>query len=867
MTLTPGTRLGPYEILGEIGAGGMGNVYRARDTRLDREVAVKTLKGTFTERFEREARAISSLNHPNICTLFDVGEYEGTGYLVMEYVEGKTLAGPLPFEQAIPYAVQICEALHAAHRKGIIHRDLKPANILLTKQGVKLLDFGLAKLDVATVGSSPDLGTAAERATIAALTGAHTIVGTPQYMAPEQIEGREVDARTDIFAFGCVLYELLTGQRPFEGKTPSSVMAAILASQPRSLEEVAPLTPPALERVVSRCLEKDPDDRWQTARDVTAELQWVAKGGSRVGLPAVITGRRRNRERLAWAACVVATLAAIGFAIAWVRRAPTPAPVVRFAVPVPEHLISVGPSALSPDGRFIAFDGADAGGRRQIWIRALDALEPRPLSGTEGTSRPFWSPDSRQLAFFSGGKLKKIAVSGGSPQVICDAPRGSDGSWGADGTILFDGGAQDPIWKVPATGGVAQTMISTPKDAAVGWPEFLPDGRHFLYSVFSGAGSDQSVMVGTIDSNDPKQLVTTGSRVQYAEPGFLIYVRDQTLVAHPFDPKGLAFTGEPIPIGEGLGVDAVGLASFTVSRNGILAFRTGEGTSHQFILVDRSGKEAPLIETTGQYRDAWFSPDGRRLVFDALSSEGSDLWIRDLVRGVTSRFTFDAAPEVSPIWSPDGRRIVFTVRKEGATNLWIKDASGAREAELLLKTADEKYASDWTRDGSYLIYATRSAATGWDQWAVRLTGDKKAFPLAKTRFNELFGTVSPDGRFLAYFSDESGQMEIYVQEFPEPQNKWQVSASGGREPFWSADGRTLYFRDAANGVMAVSVDTTSTFSAGIPQRLFQTRFAPVVARAHFRPAPDGRFLVLAPTGTQTVNPTSVVLNWTSALGN
>jgi eukaryotic-like serine/threonine-protein kinase len=540
---------------------------------------------------------------------------------------------------------------------------------------------------------------------------------------------------------------------------------------------------------------------------------------------------------------------------------------VRFAVPVPEHLISVGPSALSPDGRFIAFDGADAGGRRQIWLRALDALEPRPLSGTEGTSRPFWSPDSRQLAFFSGGKLKKIAVSGGSPQVICDAPRGSDGSWGADGTILFDGGAQDPIWKIPSTGGVAQTMISTPKDAAVGWPEFLPDGQHFLYSVFSGAGSDQSVMVGTIDSNDPKQLVTTGSRVQYAEPGFLIYVRDQTLVAHPFDPKGLAFTGEPIPIGEGLGVDAVGLASFTVSRNGILAFRTGEGTSHQFILVDRSGKEAPLIETTGQYRDAWFSPDGRRLVFDALSSEGSDLWIRDLVRGVTSRFTFDAAPEVSPIWSPDGRRIVFTVRKEGATNLWIKDASGAREAELLLKTADEKYASDWTRDGSYLIYATRSAATGWDQWAVRLTGDKKAFPLAKTRFNELFGTVSPDGRFLAYFSDESGQMEIYVQEFPEPQNKWQVSASGGREPFWSADGRTLYFRDAANGVMAVSVDTTSTFSAGIPQRLFQTRFAPVVARAHFRPAPDGRFLVLAPTGTQTVNPTSVVLNWTSALGN
>jgi eukaryotic-like serine/threonine-protein kinase len=867
MTLTPGTRLGPYEILGEIGAGGMGTVYRARDTRLNRDVAVKTVKGAFTERFEREARAISSLSHPNICTLYDIGEHQGTGYLVMEYVEGKTIAGPLPFEQAIPYAVQICEALHAAHRKGIIHRDLKPANVLVTKQGIKLLDFGLAKLDVAGVGSSPDLGSAAERATIAALTGAHTIVGTPQYMAPEQIEGRDVDARTDIFAFGCVLYELLTGQRPFDGKTPSSIMAAILASQPRSLEEVAPLTPPALERVVSRCLEKDPEDRWQSARDVTAELQWVSKGGSRVGLPAVVTGRRRNRERLAWAASAVATLAAIGFAIAWVQRAPTPQPVIRFAIPVPEGLTSVGPSALSPDGRLIAFDGADAGGRRQIWIRALDALEARPLVGTEGTSRPFWSPDSRQLAFFSGGKLKKVMVSGGSPQTICDAARGSDGSWGADGTILFDGGAQDPIWTVSSAGGVAQPAVPVQKDTAVGWPEFLPDGRHFLYSTFSGRGRDQTVMIASLDANEPKRLATTSSRVQYAAPGFLLYVREQTLVAHPFDSDALEFKGEPIPVGEGLGVDAVGLASFTVSRTGILAFRTGEGTSQQFILVDRDGKETPAMESSGQYRDASFSPDGRRLVFDAITTEGSDIWIRDLVRGVTSRFTFDPETEVDPIWSPDGKRIVFTIRREGGTNLYVKDASGAREAELLVQTPDEKYASDWTRDGRHLIFATRSAETGWDLWGVPVAGDPKPFPLVKTRFAELFGTVSPDGKYLAYFSDESGQFEIYVQEFPEAQNKWQVSANGGRQPFWSADGRTLYFRDAANSVMTVSVESSPTFSAGIPRRLFQTRFAAVTARAHFRPAPDGRFLVLAPTGTQTVNPTSVVLNWTSAIGD
>jgi Tol biopolymer transport system component len=848
----------------------MGDVYHARDTRLGRDVAVKTIKGPFTERFEREARAISSLSHPNICTLFDVGEHDGAGYLVMEHVEGKPIAGPLPVEQAITYAIQICEALHAAHRKGVIHRDLKPANILVTKQGIKLLDFGLAKLDVTSVGSSnPDVGSAAERATIAALTGAHTVVGTPQYMSPEQIEAGQVDARSDIFAFGCVLYELLTGQRAFEGKTPSSVMAAILASKPRPFDQLVPLAPPALERVVMRCLEKDPEDRWQTARDVAAELQWVAQGGSRVGLPAVITTRRRVRERLAWTACAVATLTAIAFAIAWARRAPTPPPVVRFAMPVPDGLTSVGPSALSPDGRLIAFDGADAGGRREIWIRALDALEARPLAGTEGTGRPFWSPDSKQLAFFSSGKLKRVAVSGGSPQTICDSPRGSDGTWGSDGTILFDGGPQDPIWRVSAAGGVAQTIVSVPKETgvvSVGWPEFLPDGRHFLYGTFGVSGSDQTVMIGALDSSERKRLLTTTSRVQYAAPGFLLYVRDQTLVAHPFDPDAREFEGEPIPVGEGLGVDAVGLASFSVSRNGVLAFRAGEGSGHQLVWVDRTGKETPAMEGTGQYRDAWLSPDGTRLVFEAVSSEGSDLWIRDLVRGVTSRFTFDPEGEHDPIWSPDGSRIVFTARKEGGAHLFVKDASGAREAELLLKTGEEKFAADWTRDGAYVLFASRSPA-GWDLWALPLAGERKPFPLAKTRFNELFGTVSPDGKYLAYFSDESGQFEVYVQEFPQPQNKWQVSANGGRQPFWSADGRALYFRDAVNTIMTVPVETGATFKAGISQKVVQTRFAAVTARAHYRPARDGRFLVLAPAGTETVNPTSVVLNWTTAIRN
>ena len=422
MTLTPGTRLGPYAIVDVAGSGGMGDVYRAHDTRLDRDVAIKTLKGPFTERFEREAHAISALNHPNICTLYDVGQHEGSGYLVMEFIEGQPIAGPLPVEQAIAYGIQICEALHAAHRKGITHRDLKPANIMVTKQGIKLLDFGLAKLAASGMAAASGSGASpsGEQATVAALTGSHTVVGTPQYMAPEQIEAREVDARTDIFAFGCVLYELIAGTRAFDGQTSSSIMAAVLATKPRPIEELVPLTPPALERIVSRCLAKDPEDRWHTARDVAAELQWVAQGGSKVGLPAVVSGRRKVREHVAWAACAVATVAAIGFAVAWNRRAPEPAPVVRFPLVTPAAVQNPSPPVVSPDGRNIVFAG-DADGKRLIWIRPLDALEARSLPGTEGVLRPFWSPDSRFVAFVAGNKLKKVDISGGPPQVICDA--------------------------------------------------------------------------------------------------------------------------------------------------------------------------------------------------------------------------------------------------------------------------------------------------------------------------------------------------------------------------------------------------------------------------------------------------------------
>jgi Tol biopolymer transport system component len=870
MSFASGTRLGPYEILEPAGSGGMGDVYRAHDVRLDRDVAVKTIKGPFTERFEREARAISSLNHPHICTLHDVGEHEGSGYLVMEYIEGKPIAGPLPVEQAIAYGVQICDALHAAHRKGIVHRDLKPANILVTKQGVKLLDFGLAKLAASGTAAMAASGSseAREQATVAALTGAHTVVGTPQYMAPEQIEAREVDARTDIFAFGCVLYELLTGHRAFDGKTSSSVMAAVLASKPRPIEELVPLTPPALERIVSRCLAKDPDDRWQTARDVAAELQWVSQGGSKVGLPAVVTGRRRVRERVAWAACALATLAAIGFAVAWVRRAPQPLPVVRFALATPSSVQNPSPPVVSPDGRHIVF-AADSDGRRTIWIRPLDALEARSLPGTEGVLRPFWSPDSRFVAFMAGGKLKKVDIAGGPPQTICDAPNGADGSWSPEGVILLDGRTADPLWRVQAAGGVRQPVVLANGKAegtpGAGWPEFLPDGKHFLYTQADGGSPEMTLMVGSIDSTEVKPLFKTTTRVQYAEPGFLLFVRERTLVAQKFDAKSLTLEGEPVPIGEGLGAGDLGLASFSASRNGVLVFRGGELSGTRLVWVDRSGKESPALDAPADYRDVSLSPDGQRLAYDVGDASRGDVWVRDLARGVSSRFTFEATADLNPQWSPDGRRIVYTSRGKGAGDLYVKDASGTREAEPVLVNTDEKYVSDWSPDGRYILFTSRGGDTGWDIWAMPIDGDRKPFPVVKTSFAELWATFSPDGKYIAYQSNESGRAEIYVHEFPDARNKLQISTEGGVEPFWRKDGRELFYRSGTR-LMAVPVQAGAAFSVGSPVPLFQTRFATVTVRGRYRPAPDGqRFLVLGPLAREAEQPAAVVLNWTSAL--
>ena len=881
-SLAPSTRLGPYEVTAPLGAGGMGEVYRARDTRLEREVAVKLLPPAlaadpqFRARFEREAKSVSALNHPHICTLHDVGSATVGGdelhYLVLELIEGESLAqrlkkGPLPIEDVLRFGGQIASALDAAHRRGIVHRDLKPGNVMITRTGAKLLDFGLAR---SGNGKAVEPLSSLNTNTIdAPLTEQGTILGTFQYMAPEQLEGQAADARTDIFALGTVLYEMATARKAFEGRSRTSLIAAIVSSQPPTISSVQGMSPPALDHVVRKCLEKDPDDRWQSARDVMGELQWISEGGSRAGVPAIVATRRRSREWTAWAACSVAALAAVGFAVAWARRAPQPAAVVRFQVPNPEGVTDVGPPAISPDGRMLAFDAADASGKRGIWLRPLDALEARLLPGTEDALRPIWSADSRSIAFMAGGKLRRVPVAGGPAQSIADAATGADGSWSPKGVILFDGRPNDPLWRVDAAGGVPKPIV-TPEPAkgvmGAGWPVFLPGGDHFLYQVTMANPEDGTLMVRALDGTEGKPVLKTTSQVVYAPPGYLLFVRERTLVAQRFDLRNHEVTGEPIPLSEGLGLDNVGLASISASTNGVLAYRAGQAARRRLLWVDRNGKETLALEDEREYVDTWLSPDGRRLVFDAdeAGSKG-DLWIRDFDRGTTTRFTFEPEREFAPVWSPDGRRIVFSIQGK-SWDLQVKNAAGTGEAEPLLQTDEDTFATDWSTRDDTLVFASRGPETSWDLWALPMTGERKPFPLRKTKFAELNATVSPDGRFLAYQSNESGRVEVYVQEFPEARSKWQVSPDGGREPFWRADGRELYYRAPDARMMAVAIDKGETFTAGTPQPLFRARFSPVNARGLYRPTPDGqRFLILAPLGRDAIQPATVVLNWTSAI--
>jgi serine/threonine protein kinase len=894
MTLTSGTKLGPYEVVSPLGAGGMGEVYRAIDTRLDRTVAIKILPAHLSsnpeakQRFEREARAISSLNHPNICTLYDVGHQDGTDYLVMEFLEGETLAdrlvkGPLPPDQVLKYGIEICEGLEKAHRGGVTHRDLKPGNVMLTKTGAKLMDFGLAK------SASPP-GAAASALTLTGpvasrpLTQEGMVVGTFQYMSPEQIEGKEADARSDIFALGAVLYEMATGKRAFEGKSTTSVIAAILERNPAPISAVRPTFPRALDNVVKTSLEKDPDERWQSARDLRTSLKWIAEGDGAVTSSAV----KHNpwRERATWM-LALAFICALAFFVISQHRSPI-GEAVRFSVDPPEKTVFSGPPnltvpvpqfALSPDGRALVFVANSSGANPMIWMRSIDQVTARPLPGTEHAQFPFWSPDSRWLGFFAEGKLKKTPVAGGPVQVLADVADAFGGSWGADGSIIF-GKLSSAIFRVSSGGGTvtAVTKVDTVMKAHR-WPEFLPDGRHFLFHVQGGDSAQHGVYVGSIDGGTQKFLLRSESSAIYAWPGYVLYVEGGTLLGQAFDAAHLELGGEPFTVAENVGRSTGFNIGVSASGTDMLAYAAAMLQRGRLTWFDRAGNSLNSVGVEGDYSDFRLSPNGETLAVSLVDSKAwnPDIWLIDLMRGGPSRFTVGLALSAAPVWSPDGARIVFRTNRNGQTELYAKSAGGGGNEEVVLTYETQHAAgidtpnlvcSDWSPDGRYVIASVPQQTTGDDLWLIPLSGDKKPFKFLGPPSDQIHGNFSPDGRFVAYTSNESGRFQVYVQTFPLSDRKWQVSTDGGYEPRWRGDGHEIYYLSEDRKLMAVAVGAGPSFA--VPKVLFQTRVPEGVTsrRTHYVPSRDGqRFLVNTQSGDAFPNPITVVLNWQADLKN
>ncbi|HET9319325.1 MAG TPA: protein kinase [Bryobacteraceae bacterium] len=876
MSLAPSTRLGPYEILSAIGAGGMGEVYRARDTRLDRTVAIKVLPEHLSsnpqlrERFEREAKAISSLSHPHICPLYDVGQQDGVDFLVMEHLEGETLAhrlkkGPLAAEQVLQYAIQITDALDTAHRHGVIHRDLKPGNIMLTKTGAKLLDFGLAKVRAAEAAA----GMTALPTQTTPLTGEGTILGTLQYMAPEQLEGAEADARTDIFALGTVIYEMATGQKAFAGKSQASVTSAIMTVEPPLISTLQPLAPAPLDHVVQTCLAKDPDARWQTAHDVLIELKWIAGAGSQAGILAPVAARRKSREVLAWALVIILALGAVGLAVIHFRQKPLEVHPVRFQVQTPEK-VTFGwndTPVVSPDGQRFVFTGTNANGNSQLWMRALDSPAIQPLAGTEGAALPFWSPDSRFIAFFSEGKLKKIEASGGPAEVLCNAsgfPTG--GSWSSDGVILFHSNGH--LVRVSPSGGEAtpvRALDSTrPEPGFATWPQFLPDGRHFLYVVHSNDAGKGGIYLGALDSKETRLLIPSESNAIYAPRGFLIYGRQNTLLAQPFDLKELRLAGEPVSIAEQVGAMTFlpGLM-FSVSQNGVAVYRSAESAVVQLAWYNREGKRLAAIGEPGLYGIIVLSPEEKRLAMERLDPQlrTNDLWTLELASGILSRQTFHPTNDTDPVWSPDGRELVFTSDAKGQDDLYRK-AVGGRDEEPLFESGEQKYPKSWPKDGKSIVFINSDGKTFYQ---LSLTGERKPVILSKSEFTRDNPHVSPDGRWIAYNSLESGRWEVYVAAFPAFNEKRQVSVSGGCQPMWRKDGKELFYRTLEGKMMVVELKGGSTLQTGVPLLLFQTPARVNPIQSEYCVTGDGkRFIFREPVG-ESGTPITVVLNWNAGL--
>ena len=924
MALNAGTRLGPYEVVALIGAGGMGEVYKASDTRLNRTVAIKVLPPHWVDdpemrvRFESEARTIASLTHPNICTLHDVGrESPSTGsaqgpsapsgsaqpgpgpapsipstgsgeagsgqaidYLVMEYLEGQTLAqrlerGALPLDEALKVASAIADALDRAHRAGVVHRDLKPANVMLTPSGPKLLDFGLAKLKAperpasAPPGSPAPVGSA--RPKRASATSPGIIIGTPQYMAPEQIEGADADARSDIFAFGAILYEIVTGVKAFEGKNRALLMAAIATLDLDPLSKAQPAASPALDHVAKRCLEKDPEDRWQTAHDLTLQLRWVAEGGAgAVGAVRPAAGRGTYRRVSMLLAAALLLVAVMTTPAMLYMRGSGESDAFQFRIPVAG--LSDSDIAISPDGQTIALVARpNTQEPASLFVRPVGSTSFRRLGGTDEAALPFWSPDSRTIAFAAAGRLKKVEASGGAPKDIGEAQGFAGGAWNGEGTIVF--GSAKGLYRVSAEGGKPDAITTVEKsETGHFWPSFLPDGRHYVYLAWSGDAGNRAVFAGTLGSKDKTRLIAAESNAAYASPGYLVFHRGATLFAQPFNAKTLALAGEPFHIADQLAFSAAnGRGNFDVSQNGVLLYFQSGGagalggpagrgqtvTNAVFGWRDRTGRQLGLAGEQGTYGDIDLSPDGKFVAVTRQDSgPGADIWVIDWERaGVPTRLTLDPADDINPVWSPDGFRVAFTTFRKGNADIYVKNANGVGAETPLLDSPSNEFVEDWSKDGKYIAYKFGQDAFE-DIYVLPLFGaEKKPIPVVTGPYRKDEPQFSYDGKWLAYTSNESGgTFEVYVISFPAGDQKLRISAiGGGGQPRWRKDGKELYYRAPDAAVMAVDIKPGPRIEAGIPHRLFVAFNSPSAqdpVRHQWSVTPDGqRFLLRYPNGS------------------
>jgi serine/threonine protein kinase/Tol biopolymer transport system component len=883
MSLSSGKMLGPYEIQAPLGAGGMGEVYRARDSRLARTVAIKVLPDHLSEnpeakeRFDREARAISSLSHPNICHLYDVGQQDGISFLVMEYLEGETLAdrlikGPLPCEQVLKCGVEICEGLEKAHRSGVVHRDLKPGNVMLTKSGAKLMDFGLAKPAGPT--SPPSSGLTQTLATPRhPLTAEGMVVGTFQYMSPEQVEGKEADARSDIFALGAVLYEMVTGKRAFEGKTTASTIAAILASEPPPISSFQPLSPVALESTVKSCLAKDPDERLQSAHDVKLQLKWIQENASSSRLTAASSTPRRPWDRVPWLIAGLLLLLLLGGAATWwLRGRETPSAMYfNSSVPFPAAYV-----ALSPNGRMLAMVAySDQANKNVIWTHAVGSRAATVVPGTEGGFYPFWAPNGRSIGFFANGKLKTIDVaSGRSAQVVADAPFGRGGSWNSDGVILFTPDAWSGLYRVPSSGGtpVAVTKPDVSQfQVSHRWPVFLPDGRHFLYLAcnFSGRLDKNMILVGSLDSDEKRVIANASTNAFYADPGYLVYWRDNALVAQRFDLHSYSLSGEPHIVSDAVQYfPQTNLAVFAVVGKTLVAqTSTGKGASKsQLIWFDRHGKQVGTVGPPDLVANPKLSPDGRRVAVDQTDTDGRhvNIWIHELNSDAAARLGFGPWLEQVTVWSPDGKQVLYTSNEKLFFSLYLKNSNGSGSAENIMDFGTPQQGPwDWSRDGKYLL-----ARKDRELWYVTMP-DRQTRPLLQSPWLIRNAQFSPDGKFVAYASSETGNWEVYVSPFPGFNSKWQVSRGGGEEPRWRRDGKELFYLSPDGRLMAAEVKTGAGFEAGSPNVLFVTHpRQPISAMDFFSydvTADGQKFLVNTKVDTSNSAPLSVILNWASEM--